>query len=100
MRDAYLIGTDLRLCSKKRAPASVGAQRRLKRSFMSPQPTVEKIHAALKPGGFLSIPKVIGDPDYRGRTTVRREAETAGFVLGRLYDGCVSFTVNFVKPAS
>lgn len=61
---------------------------------------LREIHAALKPGGVLSITEAIGDPDYRGRTTVRREAEAAGFRLDRLYKGRVSFTMNFVKPWS
>lgn len=61
---------------------------------------LREIYAALKSGGLLSITEVIGDPDYRSRTTVRREAEAAGFVFVRLYDGYVSFTMNFVKPAS
>jgi hypothetical protein len=40
----------------------------------------------------------LGDPDYHGRTTVRREAEAAGFYMRRLYDGQISYTMNFVKP--
>ena len=57
-----------------------------------------EIHDALKPGGILSVTEVIGDPDYHGRTTVRREAESAGFELDLLYDGWISFTMNFRKP--
>lgn len=60
---------------------------------------LREIHAALKPGGMLSITEAIGDPDYRGRTTVRREAEAAGFELAHLYDGRISFTMNFLKRA-
>ncbi len=58
---------------------------------------LREIHAALKPGGILSITEALGDPDYRGKTAVRREAEAAGFELARLYDGRISFTMNFLK---
>lgn len=57
-----------------------------------------EVHAALKPGGMLSITEVVGDPDYRGRATVLREAKAAGFLPAREYGGWLSFTVNFVKP--
>lgn len=61
---------------------------------------LRELHAALKPGGILSITEAIGDPDYRGRTTVRREAEAVSFQLDRVYERRISYTMNFVasKP--
>ncbi len=59
---------------------------------------LREIHAALKPGGILSVTEAIGDPDYRGQSTVRREAEAAGFRLDRVFGGRASYTMNFVKP--
>jgi ubiquinone/menaquinone biosynthesis C-methylase UbiE len=57
-----------------------------------------ELYRATKAGGLFSVTEAIGDPDYHGRVTVRREVEAAGFRLWRLYDGWVSYTMNFVKP--
>ncbi len=59
---------------------------------------LREIRRALRPGGILSVTEVVGDPDYRGRRTVRREAEAAGFRLVGEYRNRLSFTMNFVKP--
>lgn len=57
-----------------------------------------EIHAALKPGGVLSITEVVGDPDYRRFPTIRQNAEAAGFLLSGYYGSPVAYTANFVKP--
>jgi ubiquinone/menaquinone biosynthesis C-methylase UbiE len=57
-----------------------------------------ELYRATKAGGVLSVSEALGDPDYRGRGTVRREIEAAGFRLRRVYDGRVSYTMNFAKP--
>ena len=55
---------------------------------------------ALKPGGILSVTEIFGDPHYQSRSTVKRLAENAGFLL----DSCAGhwwfFTQNFVKSQS
>ena len=58
-----------------------------------------EIHAALKPGGILSITEVSGDPDYRTKKILLDEAESAGFELVRLFEGRISFTMNLLKRA-
>lgn len=60
---------------------------------------LEELYRAMKAGGVLSVTEALGDPDYHGRETVRREAEAAGFQLAHLYDGWISYTMNFIKPA-
>ena len=52
------------------------------------------LHAALKPGGILSITEVIPDPHYQTRGTVRRLAEDAGFQVAEFYGTPLAFTVN------
>jgi predicted methyltransferase len=59
---------------------------------------LREIHAALKPGSLLSVSEALGDPDYRGRAAVRREAEAAGFELMGTEGNPVTFTMNFAKP--
>ncbi len=59
---------------------------------------LREIRRALRPGGILSVTEVVGDPDYRGRGTVRREAEDAGFRPAGEYCNRLSFTANFAKP--
>ena len=57
------------------------------------------LHAALRPGGLLSVTEMLPDPHYQSRRTVRRLAETAGFRLDRAYGTWLAFTMNFRKPA-
>ncbi len=60
---------------------------------------LQSIYDALKPGGLLSITEILPDPHYQTRNTVRRLARAARFELRREYDGWMTFTQNFVKPA-
>lgn len=59
---------------------------------------LREIRRALRPGGILSVTEVVGDPDYRSRATVRREAEAVGFLPAGEYRNRLSFTANFAKP--
>lgn len=56
---------------------------------------VRELHAALKPGGILSVTEAFGDPDYRRPATVRREVEAAGFVLAERFGRFPAYTLNF-----
>lgn len=59
---------------------------------------LRELHAALGPGGILSVTEAFGDPDYRLPLTVRREAEAAGFRLVERFGGFLVYTMNFEKP--
>lgn len=61
---------------------------------------VRELHAALVPGGIISVTEVFGDPDYRRPETVRREVEPAGFRLVERFGGFPGYTLNFEKPRS
>ncbi len=58
---------------------------------------LRELHAALGPGGILSVTEVIADPDYRLPATVRREVEAAGFRLAERFGGFPAYTLNFEK---
>src|SRR5829696_3244000 len=59
---------------------------------------LRELHAALGPGGVLSVTEAVGDPDYHRQATVRREAEAAGFRLAERFGGFPAYTLNFAKP--
>jgi ubiquinone/menaquinone biosynthesis C-methylase UbiE len=54
-------------------------------------------YRALKTGGRLSVTKLILDPHYQRRSTVRRLAEAAGFRLVSIQGGWWFYTASFVK---
>ena len=56
------------------------------------------LHRVVRPGGILSVTEFLPDPHYQGRSTVRRLAESTGFVAGRSFGGVLAFTTNFHKP--
>ena len=56
---------------------------------------MRELHAALRPGGILSVTEVFGDPDYRRAGTVLREA--AGFRLVERFGGFPAYTLNLEK---
>lgn len=58
---------------------------------------LRQCHAALKPGGALSITEIFPDPHYQSRATVLRLAEKAGFQLKEMHGPWYFFTANFVK---
>lgn len=59
-----------------------------------------EIHAALRPGGLLSITEILPDPDYQGRRAVLRQCERAGFAFAAAYGRGLAYTANFRKPAA
>ncbi len=60
---------------------------------------LREIHAALRPGGLLSVTEVLPDPHYQSAARVRRLAEEAGFAEAERFGSFWAFTLNFVKPA-
>ena len=58
---------------------------------------LHQCHAALKPGGLLSITEIFPDPHYQSRATVRRLAGSAGFRLQAMQGPWYFFTANFAK---
>lgn len=58
-----------------------------------------EIHAALRPGGILSITEVLPDPHFQSRRRVRRLAEEAGFEFVETRGPWYAFTMNLRKPA-
>lgn len=61
---------------------------------------LRQCHAALRPGGLLSITEIFPDPHYQSCATVRRVAEAAGFRLKEVRGAWFFFTANFVKDGS
>ena len=53
---------------------------------------------ALKRGGRLSIAKMLPDPHYQSKSTVKRLAGAAGFRLRSIEGNACLFTANFEKP--
>lgn len=58
---------------------------------------LRSIHAALKPGGILSITEVLPDPHYQTRSVVRRLGEAAGFTVETVQGSARAFTMNLRK---
>ena len=56
---------------------------------------LRQCHAALKPGGLLSITEGLPDPHYQSRATVRRLAEELGFRPQATHGGYFRYTANF-----
>ena len=59
---------------------------------------LREIHSALKPGGFLLVNEVIGDPHYQSLTKVTELAEAAGFRRAAVHGGRMAFSVKLEKP--
>lgn len=58
---------------------------------------LHEIAAALKPGGYLLISEVIGDPHYQRIATVRGFAAEVGLQFEDLRSGLFSYTVRLSK---
>lgn len=58
---------------------------------------LRSIHAALAPGGLLSVTEVLPDPHYQRRATVRRLAESTGFAVEQSFGTAIAFTMNLRK---
>ncbi len=62
---------------------------------------LRELHAALRPGGVLSVTEIFGDPHHLGASAVVKEAEAAGFRLVGRFGSFPAYTLNFEKePAS
>jgi ubiquinone/menaquinone biosynthesis C-methylase UbiE len=59
---------------------------------------LQELHAALKPGGLLSITEVIFDPHFQGRQRVRRLAQAAGFREKAFLGKRLAYTMHLEKP--
>ena len=60
---------------------------------------LKSLFSLLKPNGRFSITEVIPDPCYQTISTVRRMALSSGFIEEACYEGPLSYTINFKKPA-
>lgn len=62
---------------------------------------LREIHAALKPGGVLSVTEMLPDPHYQSQDAVRRLAVVCGFRIDRTFGSVLAYTLNLVKePAT
>lgn len=61
--------------------------------------TLRELYEVTAAGGILSITETL-EPDYRRRSTVRREIEGAGFRFECMYGGWISYTMNFRRPSA
>ena len=61
-------------------------------------PALREIHAALKPGGILSVSEIMLDPHYQSPSRARGLAEQAGFRFDRQFGNAFKLTAHFVKP--
>ena len=59
---------------------------------------LSEMHAALRPGGFVSISEHLPDPDFVSRARLRRACEKAGFSFLRSIGPWWNFTSTFQKP--
>jgi ubiquinone/menaquinone biosynthesis C-methylase UbiE len=60
---------------------------------------MKEIHAALKPGGILSVTEVIFDPHFQGRAAVLRLAEQVGFKEKNFFGRKLAYTMHLEKSA-
>lgn len=61
---------------------------------------LREIHAALKPGGILSVTEIIFDPHFQSRGTVISLATRVGFEENSFYGNRIAYTLNLEKPRS
>lgn len=59
---------------------------------------MRSLHAALKPGGVLSVTEMIIDPDYVPRGRVESLGREAGLVADAYYGSALFFTLNLRRP--
>jgi ubiquinone/menaquinone biosynthesis C-methylase UbiE len=58
---------------------------------------LREIRSALKPGGFLLINEVIGDPHYQSLAKVKALTGEAGFRLGAHHGSWIAFSIRLEK---
>ena len=56
-----------------------------------------EIYASLKPGGFLLINEVVGDPHYQSLAKVKTLAEDVGFRPGAVYGSRLAYSIVLEK---
>jgi ubiquinone/menaquinone biosynthesis C-methylase UbiE len=61
---------------------------------------LQEIYASLKPGGFLLVNEVMGDPHYQTASKVRSLGEKAGFLPGAIRGGVLAYFMRLEKPGS
>ena len=59
---------------------------------------LREIYSSLKPGGFLLVNEVIGDPHYQSLAKVKALAEEAGYRPAAVYGGRMAFSFKLEKP--
>jgi ubiquinone/menaquinone biosynthesis C-methylase UbiE len=59
---------------------------------------LREIYASLKPGGFLLVNEVLGDPHYQSLAKVKALAIDAGYTLAAVQGGRIEFSVKLEKP--
>jgi ubiquinone/menaquinone biosynthesis C-methylase UbiE len=57
-----------------------------------------EIFRALKPGGFLLVSEVLGDPHYQSLKEVDRLARAVGFIVSAPSGGRLAYSVRLRKP--
>lgn len=58
---------------------------------------LQAIHDSLKPGGFLLVNEVIGDPHYQSRSKVEALAEESGFRIGAYFGSRLAYSITLEK---
>jgi ubiquinone/menaquinone biosynthesis C-methylase UbiE len=59
---------------------------------------LREIFSSLKPGGFLLVNEVMGDPHYQPLSTVKKLARKAGFHPGATDGNWIAYSVRLHKP--
>lgn len=59
---------------------------------------LREIFRSLKPGGFLLVNEVMGDPHYQSLSRVKELATEVGFLFGEYHGNCLAFSIELVKP--
>ncbi|HEX9934006.1 MAG TPA: methyltransferase domain-containing protein [bacterium] len=66
--------------------------------ILNREAALKEIYGALKPGGFLSVSEVVGDPHFQRRGKVRELAGKIGFKEKACFGNWFAFTLNLEKP--
>jgi SAM-dependent methyltransferase len=59
---------------------------------------LREIHDALKPGGYLVVAEVVGDPHYQFKKKVVELAQRAGLKPGEVTGGFFAYTMRLYRP--
>lgn len=59
---------------------------------------LREIHDALKPGGFLLVFEILGDPHYQFQSKVRELAAAVGLRPGEVDKGIISYSIRLYRP--